>query len=866
MAQHAKDSGLEITIQWGEATLLVRHLSPPRPFVLGSEAGPDIDFVVPEEALGQARWALVQGAGDAAEVVIPGERGEERVKLGAGEARELRLGELTVRALGIAALPSRRTVSPRRIAWSAIAMLGLSALAHGGLLACSSGASEPYVEDGELSDAQTLLLQQYLASADEAEAEEKEAEAIAESLADSKEGGTGTRAKGEEGSMGSPRIKDTGSRFGVAGPTDNADPHIARQSSLQEAQEFGMIGLLNSGSGGDPNAPTAPWGRDDSLGQDLLSARGNQWGAEIGDGFGAGGLSGIGTGGGGRGEGLGLGNIGTIGHGAGTGTAQGFGNGSGRLGGSHRTASPRVSMGTPSVGGSPAPQAAPMPMEPLEVEAPLDPNGRYATTYRPGAGHLAAFDAAVAQGLLPIQAREVVSDLGGRFSPALAPREGSSLGVRVDLERQKLAPGGGAVHMRLSLAGTDVAPGERPHLSVHLVLDRSGSMEGASIERARNAAVALVERLAPTDDFSLTTFSDEAELLVIDGPVGPRRGYITAAIQGIRADGGTNIGEGLRLGYRQASSQGIPEDAVRVVMLLSDGQATAGETSPAVLSRLSLDAFQEGIQTSTFGVGSSFDGPLMSAIAGDGAGGYYYLADGAQIAKAFATELDRRLDPIATAVEVRVHLEDDATLLKVYGSRRLGEQEGARVRAQEVAADVHAEQRDGIKRDRKQDRQGGMRFFFPAFARGDSHAMLLKLRLPEGVGARKLALVEVKYKDRVFGRNVVQELPIETSYADGDAESAASIDGSVARTVQAFVAGESLLTAAQRVTRGDVDGAMALLSERESLLRTAATSLGEPRLATEADRLARLRSHLEPSGQRLALAVLLESAGRSRLQ
>ena len=48
--------------------------------------------------------------------------------------------------------------------------------------------------------------------------------------------------------------------------------------------------------------------------------------------------------------------------------------------------------------------------------------------------------------------------------------------MRVDLERQKLAPGGGAVHMRLSLAGTDVAPGERPHLSVHLVLDVSGSM------------------------------------------------------------------------------------------------------------------------------------------------------------------------------------------------------------------------------------------------------------------------------------------------------------------------------------------------------------------------------------------------------
>jgi tetratricopeptide (TPR) repeat protein len=125
--------------------------------------------------------------------------------------------------------------------------------------------------------------------------------------------------------------------------------------ALKDAAEFGMIGLLNSGAGSDPNAPTAPWGRDDSLGNDPLSARGNQWGSQIGDSFGAGGLglSGIGEGGGGRGEGegIGLGNIGTIGHGAGTGSGQGFGSGHGRLGGSHRSAPPSVRAGALIVSG-----------------------------------------------------------------------------------------------------------------------------------------------------------------------------------------------------------------------------------------------------------------------------------------------------------------------------------------------------------------------------------------------------------------------------------------------------------------------------------------------------------------------------------
>jgi tetratricopeptide (TPR) repeat protein len=94
-------------------------------------------------------------------------------------------------------------------------------------------------------------------------ADEAETEMVAEDNADNKEGGTGTRAKGEEGSMGNPNSRDTNKRYGVAGPKGNADPHIARSAALREAAEFGMVGLLNTGAGGDGDAPTAPanpWG------------------------------------------------------------------------------------------------------------------------------------------------------------------------------------------------------------------------------------------------------------------------------------------------------------------------------------------------------------------------------------------------------------------------------------------------------------------------------------------------------------------------------------------------------------------------------------------------------------------------------
>jgi Mg-chelatase subunit ChlD len=763
-------------------------------------------------------------------------------------------------------------------------LLILSALVHAGLLALAFTSDPP--TDDEREARRAALLQSYLVALDERELEALEAAEsgdrgdlvdLAAPLADRKEGGTGTRAKGEEGSMGASARGASGERFGVAGPADSPDPHIARQGALRDAQEFGMIGLMNSGAGGDPNAPVAPWGRDDSLGTDPLSARGNQWGAAIGDSFGAGGvgLSGIGEGGAGRGEGVGLGSIGTLGHGVGAGTGQGFGSGHGRLGGSRRTKPPSVSAGPIQVSGGGA--AAPQAIQPSQAiqeiqeepqEAPIDPNGRFATTYRPGAAHLAAFEALVARGLLQAPERALVSDVGGRFAPELALPVGKSMVLAAHVERAKAAPTGGPLHLRLALRGTDERAADRPHLSVHLVLDVSGSMEGESIAAARVAALELVRRLAPTDDFSLVTFASDARVLVPDGPVGARRASIEQTIRAIQTEGGTNIGEGLRLGYEQAKGPGVPEDAVRVVLLVSDGCPTAGITDRSSLARLALDAFQGDVQTSTFGVGTSYDGALMSAIADDGAGGYYYLRDAEQIAPALATELEHRLDPVATALELRVRLEDDVRLLKVYGSRRLGQEESARARAIEVAADQQAAKHAGIQRDRKDDREGGMRFLIPAFARGDRHALLLKLALPVGVDARRVAMIELRYKDRVFGRNVTEELPVAVEYAPSDADSARSADPSVARTVQAFLAGEAMMQAAGRVARGDRSSAAALLDEREQILLEAARALEEPRLAQEARRVARLRERVSPDGlaaEPLALAMLLETAGRARL-
>jgi Mg-chelatase subunit ChlD len=503
------------------------------------------------------------------------------------------------------------------------------------------------------------------------------------------------------------------------------------------------------------------------------------------------------------------------------------------------------------------------PREPAPVR--LDPNARYATTYRPGAAALAAFDAALARGTIPAVYRDLVGDFGARYAPAVdAPAKGA-LAVRVDTERAALPPSGGALHLRVALRASPARNLTRARLSVAVALDVSGSMEGA-IANARAAAEALVRRLDADDHFALVTFSNDARAVIPSGPIGPRRSAVIARIAGIRTEGGTNIGQGLGLAYREVAADQAPGDVLRVVMLLSDGQANAGDTDPESLAGRAARAFQDGVQTSAFGLGDSFDAPLLSTIADRGAGGYYYLASAAQIGPAFARELDARLVPAALAVEVRVRLRPDVTPTKVYGSRQLGTIDAAAVRAQEVSADVQAQRREGIKRDRREDGEGGMRFFMPSFARGDHHATLLEIRLPAGVGERPLGSVEVRYKDRLLGKNVTTEIPVRIRYARSEAESAATVDQGMLRTVQAFAAGDAIVAAAGRVDAGDREGAAGLLRERGVLLGQAAKRLSEPRFQEDGQRLARLAGAVSNVSDPLALAILLRGSGSGYLQ
>jgi hypothetical protein len=381
-SSHAES--VEVMVLWGANVLHVSHLTPPRAFYVGEEDGAHVgcDFLIPAERLGTSRMPVVTVRDGVVGVVIPenasgrielpgqaplaveqarrtAERcaelgGSHVVALPRGGKARIEIGDFT---FAVAAVRAGKQV-PRGVAanpdWSVASFFGLSLAAVGAFVAAMAFFVPPegLVEDEGIALDRLYMIQQYLKGSAEREQLARQTEELAAAEPDEHEGGTGMRAAKEEGSMGRPNAPATRKIWGVKGPRDNPDPHIAYQAALHEAQTFGLIGLLPSIAGG-PNAPTAPWGREDALGKDDRNAQGNMWGDDIGDAFGAAGLglSGIGEGGGGQGAGIGLGWVGTLGHGAGVGTNQGFGVGAGHLGRGHKAVTPTVRIAHTEVSG-----------------------------------------------------------------------------------------------------------------------------------------------------------------------------------------------------------------------------------------------------------------------------------------------------------------------------------------------------------------------------------------------------------------------------------------------------------------------------------------------------------------------------------
>ena len=331
------DEAIEIMILWGDSILHVAHLSPARSFHVGEE---NADFVIPAGTIGASRLPVVLvGADGKARVVVPATAkasietegkpapvdamtampcadlaGSVEVALSLGQRVKVEIGGLTIQ---VSSVKAGRKVkgAPVAMQGKGLSWHGVSLAVHAGLLAAAAFFLPPLGVDEQdgISADDKFFIQHALDVSAEREEEKKETPELVETTDKSPGGSSGARAQDSEGKAGSTTSRNTDGRLAFSGPKDNMDPQIARTAAIDDARNFGMIGMLNVMNGG--SSVTAPWGGETSLGSDPRDANGNMWGSSLDDAAGAGGLglSGLEQGGGGKGEGIGIDRIRTIG-------------------------------------------------------------------------------------------------------------------------------------------------------------------------------------------------------------------------------------------------------------------------------------------------------------------------------------------------------------------------------------------------------------------------------------------------------------------------------------------------------------------------------------------------------------------------
>ncbi|APR86728.1 hypothetical protein A7982_12077 [Minicystis rosea] len=343
----------------------------------------------------------------------------------------------------------------------------------------------------------------------------------------------------------------------------------------------------------------------------------------------------------------------------------------------------------------------------------------------------------------------------------------------------------------------------RAPADVAVVIDTSGSMAGAKIENARIAAQKLVDKLSDGDIVSVTTFANTAEERVAPQLLDARsRQGIRSVLSELSPLGGTNMFDGLRWAEQRVSA-GPATHPVRRIVMISDGQANVGPSSPEVLGSLAARGADSGVQVSAIGVGLDYDEHTLNALAVRSSGRLYHLDEPRELAAILEREIGLLQTTAATAAVVEV--------VPAPGVQILGA--------------------EGVRLDMMPN--GAVQIPLGTMFAGQHREMLLRVRVTSaGEGSRPLASVRLKFKDPSDGglermHEVVARYQVTTDRRMVEAHA-----NEKTRTIVATQqAAQITIQAAQQLNDGRYEAADQQLAQAETKLKQAAAAA-----KSEADR------------------------------
>lgn len=191
-------------------------------------------------------------------------------------------------------------------------------------------------------------------------------------------------------------------------------------------------------------------------------------------------------------------------------------------------------------------------------------------------------------------------------------------------------------------------------LNVSFVLDKSGSMAyDNNIESLKNAMQTNMSRIKSTDVVSLVAFDHEAYLLM-PAKSNFDKQYYTDMINDLKADGGTNIFSGLKMGYNEVLKKYDPKKLNKLI-LLTDGYDGIPVDSTVNMSK---SYNKKGVGIATVGIGNGYNYALLNLLAINGGSTINIAEKSDDLNRIISKEFSKLIYPLGQNVKVTVEFPE----------------------------------------------------------------------------------------------------------------------------------------------------------------------------------------------------------------
>ncbi|HYR28254.1 MAG TPA: VIT domain-containing protein, partial [Thermoanaerobaculia bacterium] len=186
---------------------------------------------------------------------------------------------------------------------------------------------------------------------------------------------------------------------------------------------------------------------------------------------------------------------------------------------------------------------------------------------------------------------------------------------------------------------------------VTFVLDTSGSMSGEKMGQAKRALAFCLRNLNRDDRFEIVRFSTEAEALFgrLAEASRDNLAHAQSFVERLEPIGGTNSEEALTLALKtNAGFSSRP----RVVIFITDGKPTIGETNEDRLVRKVKDANAENLRIFTFGVGDDLNTHFLDKLTETTRAARTYVTEKEDLELPVSSFFEKIKSPVLTDVAI----------------------------------------------------------------------------------------------------------------------------------------------------------------------------------------------------------------------